>query len=108
METIYGAQAGKINLTTGRTKYFNVFENFEEDNGTLVLLQNERGNYTVVAGAGTPTSYECYAGTDIMMNSNGRNRSQNAGISTHACSPEGLAEIKNVVQEKKCKFWVFK
>ena len=44
METLYGAQAGKINLTTGRTKYFNVFENFEEGNGTLVLLQNERGN----------------------------------------------------------------
>jgi hypothetical protein len=104
--TLYGLSAGRINLKTGQTKYFNIFEN-NQPTDSLVLVKSGFSDYTVVSGAGQ--GYESFVQGNFMdMLSQTRLVKRGQGVSVHPCTPEGLSQIKDIIGVNKCSFWVFK
>jgi hypothetical protein len=106
MKTLYGAAAGKINLNTGRTKYFNVLEN-NGPNDTLVLIKDSfNEGFTVVSGSGK--GYDDYLNRPLNMKSQGRTIKHGNGIKKLPNTMESLRQIKSIIGINKCSFWVFK
>ena len=105
MKTLHGLSAGRINLNTGKTKYFNVLENNGPDDA-LVLIESS-GKYTVVSGSGR--GYDEFAdGRFISMESQGRVCKTGHGVAEYPNTMEGLTQIKEKIGTNKCSFWVFK
>ena len=105
MKTLHGASAGKINLNTGKTKYFNVLEN-NGPGDALVLIRHSASSFTVVAGSGR--GYDSFLNVSLSMESQGKIIKTGDGIKEVANTKEGLQEIKETIGTNKCSFWVFK
>jgi hypothetical protein len=47
------APLGKVNVNTGRSKYFNIYETWGAKDTTWELYKNDKGNFVIVATSGT-------------------------------------------------------
>ena len=109
MEKIFGLSCGKINLTTGKTKHFNVFDNNTADDTLLLLKTVGKDVYTVISGSGSPERYSDYRDKgDMLMESRCRAIKAVIAIQAFHNTKACLAEIKEIVKKNKCSFWVFK
>lgn len=102
--------AGRLNLSTGKTKYFNVLE----DRSALIVIQFKRmpgsdipDKYMVIAGAGSPDGYE-KTQTRGYHDQTGREFPPFDVIGRLSSSESSLKKIKDRVSKTSVSFAVFK
>lgn len=100
--------AGKINLSTGETDYFNVLEDSRD---TLVLCKKNGSSYLVISGSGDKSSYEknCKVG-DIQKAYHDQNLRMFdlEVVGYYDSDAAGIGEIKNKTGKNSVPFAVFK
>lgn len=109
MKTLSGLSSGKINLTNGNTKMFNVLENNTANDVLLLVKTIGKNIYTVIAGVGGLSSkIEFTNGVHLKLTSSGRFIKHAEGIDVFPVTESGLSDIHEIVKKNKCAFWVFK
>jgi hypothetical protein len=109
------AGAGRINLKTANSKYFNVIENATYNdvvNGTLILVKecySTEAKYKVLSGSGSPSGYPAI---DIVMkchqDQNGRHLPPVIVVAKDVTSLATLEQFRTIARKTSLPFGVFK